>query len=103
MKAVGGPANGEYCLHDQLWHDILRVNARLITYTMMCRKQLRHSEIMWFDENFLAVLLQRLGDVRSMFGFGSGRGDFERWFYEQVDFNVPNNLADVSCTLAISS
>ena len=39
---------------------------------------------MWFDEAFLAVLQQRLGDVRSMFGFGSGRGDFERWFYEQV-------------------
>jgi len=48
---------------------------------------------MWFDENFLAVLLQRLGDVRSMFGFGSGRGDFERWFYEQVDCNVPNDLS----------
>lgn len=39
---------------------------------------------MWFDEAFLAALQQRLGDVRSMFGFGSGRGDFERWFYEQV-------------------
>ena len=39
---------------------------------------------MWFDEAFLAALMQRLGDVRSMFGFGSGRGDFERWFYEQV-------------------
>lgn len=39
---------------------------------------------MWFDESFLAVLAERLGDVRSMFGFGSGRGDFERYFYEQV-------------------
>ena len=48
---------------------------------------------MWFDENFLAVLLQRLGDVRSMFGFGSGRGDFERWFYEQVELNVLNDLS----------
>lgn len=51
---------------------------------MPCRKQLRHSEIMWFDEAFLAVLQERLGDVRSMFGFGSGRGDFERYFFEQV-------------------
>lgn len=49
-----------------------------------CRKQLRHSEIMWFDEAFLAVLQERLGDMRSMFGFGSGRGDFERYFSEQV-------------------
>ena len=45
---------------------------------------MRHSEIMWFDEAFLAALQQRLGDVRSMYGFGSGRGDFERWYYEQV-------------------
>lgn len=51
---------------------------------LACRKQLRHSEIMWFDEAFLAVLQERLGDVRSMFGFGSGRGDFERYFFEQV-------------------
>ena len=51
---------------------------------MPCRKQLRHSEIMWFDEAFLAVLQERLGDVRSMFGFGSGRGDFEHYFFEQV-------------------
>ena len=49
-----------------------------------CRKQLRHNEIMWFDEAFLAVLQERLGDTRSMFGFGSGRGDFERYFSEQV-------------------
>ena len=45
---------------------------------------------MWFDEAFLAALQQRLGDVRSMFGFGSGRGDFERWFYEQVNMSCCN-------------
>ena len=49
---------------------------------------MRHSEIMWFDEAFLAALQQRLGDVRSMYGFGSGRGDFERWYYEQVIFSA---------------
>ncbi|BDA43807.1 hypothetical protein COCOBI_04-8240 [Coccomyxa sp. Obi] len=47
------------------------------------RKQLRHADITWFDENFLAALRQLLPEVRSMFGFGSGRGDFERYFYEQ--------------------
>ncbi len=45
---------------------------------------MRHSDITWFDENFLAALRQLLPDVRSMFGFGSGRGDFERYFYDQV-------------------
>ena len=49
-----------------------------------CRKKLRHVEIMWFDENWLTALLERLGDVRSAFGFGSGRGDFERYLFEQV-------------------
>ncbi len=93
MKIDGRPAHGGCWLHDRPWHDILRENASLITDTMTCRKQLRHSEIMWFDENFLAVLLQQLGDVRSMFGFGSGRGDFERWFYEQVDSSVLNDLS----------
>ena len=39
---------------------------------------------MWFDENWLTALLERLGDVRSVFGFGSGRGDFERYLFEQV-------------------
>lgn len=48
------------------------------------RKQLRHADIVWFDENFLAALQQLLPEVRSMFGFGSGRGDFERYFYDQV-------------------
>ncbi|CAK0779713.1 hypothetical protein CVIRNUC_004832 [Coccomyxa viridis] len=47
------------------------------------RKKLRHVDIMWFDENWLTALLERLGDVRSVFGFGSGRGDFERYFFEQ--------------------
>ena len=49
-----------------------------------CSKKLRHVDIMWFDENWLTALLERLGDVRSVFGFGSGRGDFERYFFEQV-------------------
>lgn len=48
------------------------------------RKQLRHADILWFDENFLAALRALLPEVRSMFGFGSGRGDFERYFYDQV-------------------
>ena len=39
---------------------------------------------MWFDEYWLTALLERLGDVRSVFGFGSGRGDFERYLFEQV-------------------
>ena len=55
-----------------------------MTKLAACRKKLQHVEIMWFDENWLIALLERLGDVRSVFGFGSGRGDFERYLFEQV-------------------
>ena len=48
------------------------------------RRELRHADIIWFDEHFLAALRALLPDVRSMFGFGSGRGDFERDFFNAV-------------------
>ena len=48
------------------------------------KRALTHADILWFDEHFLATLRGLLPDVRSMFGFGSGRGDFERDFYNAV-------------------
>ena len=48
------------------------------------RKGLTTNEMRWFDEHFITALLGLLPDVRSMFGFGSGRGDFERFFFQSV-------------------
>jgi hypothetical protein len=62
------------------------------------RKGLSNEQMRWFDEHFVTALLGLLPDVRSMFGFGSGRGDFERFFFQSVRQGLLLPCRDVSYT-----
>ncbi len=89
--SASSPSQQRFMLGTCCFHRWLLLTTSCLTKSPLPhRKQLRHSDIMWFDEAFLAVLQERLGDVRSIFGFGSGRGDFERYFFEQVCI-LPNS------------
>lgn len=47
------------------------------------KKRLNHSEIFFFDNEFLLKLREILTGIHSVFDFGSGRGDFLRFHYNE--------------------
>lgn len=55
----------------------------LTTCLTQRKKSLNHSEIFFFDHEFLTKLREILTNIHSVFDFGSGRGDYLRYHFNQ--------------------